>query len=124
MAVYSDLNSINPTTTQAPRLFDEDAVYQQLYNLFGTVPGEVLFVPEFGIDLEAELFELITSLSEARVFNRVVGAVELWVPQCQVNTRQTQIVGVPDENAYDMDLWFGLPGATGQLFLFQGRFTP
>jgi phage baseplate assembly protein W len=76
MAVYTDLNSINPTSTSL--LKDVESVYQGLFNLFNTTPGERLFLPEFGVDIEDILFEVIDDLTSAEIFRRIVEAVDRW----------------------------------------------
>lgn len=123
MAIYSDLNSINPTSTGQPLIVDVPCVYQALNVLFSTVPGQRLYVPEYGFTLEDELFDLIDDLTALQVYNKVVVTVTRWESRVVINTAQTTVTGFPDENRYLMDLWFAIQGVAGPLFQFKGSFT-
>ena len=46
MAFYSDLNYLKPS--KGPLLEDIDCIYQAIYSIFGTKPGQRLFRPEWG----------------------------------------------------------------------------
>lgn len=120
--VYSDLNSISPTIR--PMLVDVQSVYQALFTLFNTRPGENPFNPEFGFELEDELFELIDDLGALAVIARVVQTVKRWEPRALVDNSRTQVIPFPDENRYELDLVFELQGVSGQQFSFTGSFTP
>jgi phage baseplate assembly protein W len=120
--IYSDLNSINPTSTGQPLLADVQAVYQGLYNLFGTKPGERVFLPEFGFDLESELFEIMDDLTTTEVYRRVIETVERWEARVSLDKRATSVVPYPDENKYEVTLVFSIKGVEGQKFEFKGSF--
>jgi phage baseplate assembly protein W len=118
--IYSDLNSISPTI--APKLVGLQSIYQSLHNIFSTKLGERLFLPEFGFDLEDELFEIIDDLSSLSVFNKVVNTITRWESRVVIDTSNTQIVSFPDENKYDMTLVFTVRGQDEQRFEFRGSF--
>jgi phage baseplate assembly protein W len=121
MAVYSDLNSINPT--DFPLLTEEEAVYQSLFNIFNTTPGEALFVPEFGLDLEEELFELLDDISALQIFRKISASIERWETRVIIDSVNTIITPIPDENIFDLFLVFSIQGTDGQRFEFKGSFT-
>lgn len=121
MPIYSDLNSFNPTLKS--QLIDVQSVYQSLYNLFNTSVGERVFLSEFGFTLEDELFEVIDDITSVAVFVAVVNAIQRWESRVVIDTTRTTIVAVPDENRYDMDLYFNIQGLEETVFNFQGSFT-
>lgn len=55
MAFYSDLNYLKPS--KGPLLEDIDCIYQAIYSIFGTKPGQRLFRPEWGGSLSRYLYE-------------------------------------------------------------------
>lgn len=123
MAIYSDLNSINPT--QKPLVEDFQSVYQALIILFNTRPGEILFDPEYGIDLEEELFELMDESSADEVYNRIFNAVERYEPRAIIDNSTSKVVAVPDENRFELTLQFGIEGLSStQKFELIGSFSP
>jgi hypothetical protein len=124
VAIYSDLNSVTPTTTRSLILVDAEAVYQWLYNLFNTEVGEVPF-SDFGFILPDQVWELITTDSALLVYDAVVTSVTRWITQVQVDTALTTVTPLPDINTYDCDLVFDLQGVdnSGRKFTYQGSFT-
>lgn len=121
MPIYSDLNSLNPAVK--PLLTDVQAIYQSLYNLFNTRPGERIFLPEFGFALEDELFEVIDDITTVAVFRIVNEAISRWEGRVIIDTSRTVVTPVPDENKYELELYFSILGIEGQTFTFVGSFT-
>ena len=119
--LYSDLNSINPTAQ--PLLYDVQDINQALFNLFNTSPGERPFLPTYGIDLDDELFELITEDTAAEIYRLVVGAVARWETRVVIDNSRTEVIAKPTENAYELQLFFSIPSMNGQQFVFTGTFT-
>lgn len=121
MPIYSDLNSINPTLQ--PLLVDVADIYQSLFNLFNTSPGERLFLPEFGFLLESSLFEIIDDTTAVDVFRVVNDAINTWENRIIIDNSRTMVTPVPDENKYELDLYFSVRGLEGQTFSYKGSFT-
>ena len=115
--IYSDLNQINPTLK--PILTEIESVYQSLFNIFNTRPGERLF-SRIGIDLEEALFEIADDLSSIEIFRIVTDGIEEFEPRVLVNFTDTKIESDPNNNAFIVDLSFGIVGLEGQIFSFQG----
>lgn len=121
-AIYSDLNSFTPTLK--PLLEDIESVYQSLYNLFNTVPGERFFssIP-FGFNMDDEIFEMMDELGALQVYAKVVDTVTRWEARVQIDNSRTQVIPDPDSNTYDLNLYFEILGMDGQSFNFKGSFS-
>ena len=121
MAIYSDLNSINPT--QSPLITEVEDVYQSLMNILNTIPGDRLFNPDFGFDLEPELFELINDLTAFSVYSTVFDAVTRWESRVSVDNARSKVIPVPEKRMYELELYFNIRGISDQTFSFIGSFT-
>jgi phage baseplate assembly protein W len=122
MAIYSDINIISPTTE--PLLYDFQAVYQALITLFNTRPGEVLFNPEYGLDLSENLFDIITDLSAGVVYHQIYNAVTRFEPRVQIDNANSHVIPYPNDNMYKVDLQFSIVGLdNGQNFQLIGNFN-
>ena len=57
----SDINNTPVNRTDSKKdvklLYDEDAIYQSVKNVFNTIPGQKILNPDFGLDLRQYLFE-------------------------------------------------------------------
>lgn len=119
--IYSDLNQFNPT--KKPVLEDIEAVYQSLFNILNTRKGERLFLPEFGIDLDEQLFTLIDDVSSVELQRLIIDGIETFEPRVIIDTGQTLVTPDQDNNRFEIDLVFQIQGITDQTFSFQGAFT-
>lgn len=119
--VYSDVNSLTPTLR--PLLTDTESVYQALFNLFNTKPGDRLFQPEYGFDLENELFELIDDLGALEVLRQVFDVVQRWEPRVLIDAARSKVTPLEDQNKYELYLSFAIQGVEGQTYSFTGSFT-
>jgi phage baseplate assembly protein W len=120
MAVYRDLNCFFPTIR--PQLYDVEVIYQSLFNIFNTRPGEVLFQPDFGMPLEDELFELMDSATAFSLFSIVVNTVQRWEKRVSLDLALSKIIEYVDDNKYEMELSFTVNGMGNQLFEYRGSF--
>jgi len=118
MAVYFDLNMFAPTKKE--RLFDVEVIYQALAVLLNTRPGTWPFRPEFGIFLEEELFEFADTATALDIFRRVTDAIDKFETRVELDTSQTKITPLPDENRFDIDIHFSLPDVSEETFSISG----
>jgi phage baseplate assembly protein W len=85
----SDINNTPVNRTDSKKdvklLYDEDAIYQSVKNVFNTIPGQKILNPEFGLDLRLPLYE----------------------PRVIVN--EVNIVGRPSQNEYFIELSITIP---------------
>lgn len=121
--IYSDLNPFFPT--RKPLLEDVAAIHASLFNLFNTRKGEVLFRPDYGIDLEEQLFELMDDLTALEIFRQVVEAVSTFEQRVTIDVGSSTLVANENEGRFDLVLVFNLQGeeVDGQSFEFRGSFV-
>lgn len=115
MAIYSDLNEKKITGTLVT---DIQAIYQSIYNILNTIPGERLFLPEFGANLEGLLFELINDLTAFSILNEITNAINRWEPRVSIDYSQSSVIPVPAEFKYDAVIAFRIKGLSNQIFQF------
>lgn len=118
--IYSDLNPFNPT--QKPDLRDVEAIYASLFNILNTRKGERLFLPEFGVDLQDQLFELMDDITAVGVLREVIEGIEKFEPRVIIDSSRTTVTPKPDEGVFELVLAFELQGieSDGQTFEFRG----
>jgi phage baseplate assembly protein W len=110
VAYFRDINFFSPTTK--PEVVDAEAIRQELAMLFNTRPTERLFDPEYGIALDAYLFDLITQESADDLYFEIVAKVEKYVQSVVIDSRVSEVVPDPDNNTYTVNLYFNITGAS------------
>jgi phage baseplate assembly protein W len=104
MAIYSDLNTQNPNRN--PIITDEDSIIQALDNILLTKPTERWFVPDYGLDLEARLFELMDPTEGAILIKDISDIVALYEPRIEINAGASFISYDIDSNSYTLSITF------------------
>ena len=123
MAIYSDLNSFSPTDREL--LIDLGAIFQSIFNILNTEPGERFFEPEFGITFEDELFGLIDDISSLEIFSKITESVERFEDRVIVDFGATQVFPDPVNHRFIFDLVFDVQGLENpQQFSFRGEVNP
>jgi phage baseplate assembly protein W len=117
---YSDFNEFQ---VSGSLLYDIADIYQSIDNILNTVPGERLFLPEFGCDLERYLFQLISEETGFSILGEVVKAINRWEPRVVVNFGQSSVVPNGSENGYNCVASFVIIGLGGQQFAYQAGIT-
>jgi len=122
MSLYSDINSINPTSK--PLLEDFQSIYQALITLFNTRPGEILFNPEYGVDIEDSLFEIIDNVSASNLYNQLIIVIEIFEPRVIIDNSNSRIIAYPDKNRFELNLQYTIQGLNStQNFELVGSFN-
>ena len=75
-----------------------------------------LFNPEYGINLERILFDLISDESALDLFNEIIDAVRKFEPRVKLNMSKSDVIPDPDNNKYDVVLYFTITGFENQTF--------
>jgi phage baseplate assembly protein W len=86
------------------------AIISALNMLFGTRPGERLFLPAYGLNMEALLFEALDDTLTADAQTMLRSAVQAYVPQVQVLT--IQVNKSANNNAVSFSLSMQVLGST------------
>lgn len=95
--------------------FDLNAIKNSLRNLFNTLPGERILLPEYGADLRKFIFEPITEATASSIGRSISRAIEQWEPR--VTLDRLDIVGVADQHEYNITLILIVPFLKGLLQL-------
>jgi len=119
--VYSDLNQVDPTDDQ--QVVDISSIYQSIGNILSTPIGTRLFVPEFGSELEMLLFEPMDDITEAKIYDAVVEAIQRWEPRVLVDYGKTTVEADEDNHTYTITISFIIVGLSDQSFEYTGELT-
>ena len=115
-ATYSDLNPYTPKTD--PLLYDMDSIYQSIDNMVNTMKGQRFFRPNYGIDLEEYLFDLIDVDTCLLLIKEISEQVEENDPRINVDLPNSEIDIDPDNHRIDVYFTFKIKNSTG-LFQYQ-----
>jgi phage baseplate assembly protein W len=121
MPIYQAMNGSFPTTR--PLLYEVEAIYESLFNIFNTRPGERPFQPEFGLEIEEELFELVDNVSAFAILDKIIKAVTRWESRVTLNLAGTMVTAYPDDNKFDVVIYFRVNGLSGDSFEYRGSFV-
>lgn len=106
--LYSDLNQYTPT--ERAQVKDIEAIYQSLGNICSTQRYERLFNPDFGLDFEDELFELIDDASSLAILTKVAERVDRYEQRITLDFARTQVTPDPDNNRFEILIIFSVKG--------------
>lgn len=121
MVFYSDVNRQDNLVDG--KVYDLEAVYQSIDTILKTHPGERLFLPEFGVDLEKYLFEPMTWINEKMMFEDVVSAITRWEPRVTIHHQKSGITEDPLNHRIDIDLVFSIKGKRYDEYIYQTVLT-
>lgn len=114
MALYSDVNQSD--FLDKGQQVDEDAVQQSLHNLIRTRKGQRVFHPEYGLDIEHLLFELIDDDIAFNLRSMIKEAVTRWEPRVKISL--IKVTPDYDNNTYQLGLLYQIRGLEGRNFEF------
>lgn len=114
MPFYKDLNERTPT--QKPDLFEVQAISQNLVNIISTQKGTRPFEPNYGVNLANKLFDLMDDVSALDIFNDVIDTIKLYEPRAMLDLSQSDVVSDPDNNTYDVSIFFKIKGFENETF--------
>lgn len=115
--VYADLS---PDETQIILTVNADAILISLHNLFSTEKGERLNLPEYGLDLDDQLFELMDEATRDQILTEVYTEVIAWEPRVEMIYSMCRIEEDPDDHWYKVTLVFRLAGLENTLLKYRG----
>jgi len=119
MAFYFDLNMISPK--DRGQLFDVESIYQGITMLLNTRPGDFPFRPEFGVSLEESLFEFADNSTALDIYRIVTDAIIRFEPRVEVDNARSIVNADPDNNAFNIELYFQVPDLSEDTFEFTGE---
>jgi phage baseplate assembly protein W len=98
----------HPETKDITKKVDINAVKQSLKTLLFTQRGERLFQPDIGSPLYTLMFQLIDPITEETVRVGIENTIQSFEPR--VILEQVDIVPSPDENEYQITIFFSVVG--------------
>jgi phage baseplate assembly protein W len=111
--IYSDLDftfTKKPVTNDIALSYDETAVIRSIRNLLSTNRYERLFNPDLGSNINALLFENITSFVASTLEREISNTLSNNEPRA--NITQIVVAAKPDQNRYDVTITFFIENAT------------
>jgi phage baseplate assembly protein W len=106
---YRDVSltfSKNPVTNDVVALTGADAVKRAVRTLLMTNIGEVPFLPSFGSNLNAMLFEPIDAITTAQIDSEIRATIAAFEPRVQIIS--LTVMPSEDEQRYDVSITFAM----------------
>lgn len=94
---------------------NEDAVSQSIKNLLFTNPGERLFQPDLGSDINRTLFENISAETESLIRTYVETTIKNYEPRADLI--EVLVTAIPEMNTYSVTIVFGVVNRTEPVVL-------
>ena len=115
---YSDVNSYYLVSSQNTQVRRIDSITESIINIIGTTPGERLFFPEFGSQIQSLLFEQMNEETASRILDELIDAIQFWEPRVRVSYNESSVLPDYDNNTYYARVSYRLVEGNGQ-----GEFT-
>lgn len=99
-------------------LYDEEAIFQSIRNIFNTKPGEKILNPDFGLDLSQFLFYPINEDTGILIGDTIKNKLPIYEPRVIVDN--IDITGRPSRNEYIINLSVVIPTLNNKEQLVKG----
>lgn len=104
------INNFSRTQTTGKDIkvaYDLNAIKNSLTNLFNTLPGERLLLPDYGADLRQYVFEPITELRARSIAREIQTSISKWEPRVKITG--LDVIGIEETNEYDITITLAVP---------------
>jgi phage baseplate assembly protein W len=111
--IYSDIDftfTKKPVVGDVALSYDAQAVIRSIRNILLTRHYEKPFNPDFGSNIDAILFEMVSPLSATSLEREIRTAVENYEPRARLS--EVVVNPQPDNNSYSVSLSFYIENAT------------
>jgi phage baseplate assembly protein W len=111
--IYSDIDftfTKKPVVGDVALSYDSQAVIRSIRNILLTRHYEKPFNPDFGSNIDAILFELVSPLSATSLEREIRTSIENYEPRARLS--EVIVNPQPDNNAYSVSLSFYIENAT------------
>ena len=111
--IYSDIDftfTKKPVVGDVALSYDAQAVIRSIRNILLTRHYEKPFNPDFGSNIDALLFEMVSPLSASSLETEIRAAIDNYEPRAILN--DVVVTALPDKNAYSVSLSFYIENAT------------
>ena len=111
--IYSDIDftfTKKPVVGDVALSYDSQAVIRSIRNILLTRHYEKPFNPDFGSNIDAILFEMVSPLSATSLEREIRTSIENYEPRARLS--EVIVNPQPDNNAYSVSLSFYIENAT------------
>jgi len=111
--IYSDIDftfTKKPVVGDVSLSYDSQAVIRSIRNILLTRHYEKPFNPDFGSNIDAILFEMVSPLSATSLEREIRTSIENYEPRARLS--EVIVNPQPDKNAYSVSLSFYIENAT------------
>ena len=111
--IYSDIDftfTKKPVVGDVALSYDAQAVIRSIRNILLTRHYEKPFNPDFGSNIDAILFEMVSPLSATALEREIRTTIENYEPRARLS--EVIVNPQPDNNAYSVSLSFYIENAT------------
>ena len=111
--IYSDIDftfTKKPVVGDVALSYDAQAVIRSVRNILLTRHYEKPFNPDFGSNIDAILFEMVSPLSAASLEREIRTSIENYEPRARLS--EITVNPQPDNNSYSVSLSFYIENAT------------
>lgn len=98
----------HPVTGDLPIIRNERAINKSVRNIVQTIPGEKMFLPLFGSDVKAQLFELIDFGNASVIEDQILEALENYEPR--IDNIVVEVEPRPDRNEFEVTVIYEIVG--------------
>lgn len=100
---------VNPLSNDLIALKNENAIARSVRNIVFTVPGEKMFNPDFGTNINNSLFELLDDTSATVIKDQIEYSLSTFEPRISL----IDVIVVPDfdNNGFDVEISYRIVGA-------------
>tara|TARA_R110000868_G_scaffold169496_1_gene404496 strand:- start:185 stop:577 length:393 start_codon:yes stop_codon:yes gene_type:complete len=111
--IYSDIDftfTKKPVVGDVALSYDAQAVIRSIRNILLTRHYEKPFNPDFGSNIDAILFEMVSPLSATSLEREIRTSIENYEPRARLS--EVVVSPQPDNNSYGVSLSFYIENAT------------
>ena len=111
--IYSDIDFTfikKPVTADVALSYDEQAVIRSIRNLLSTKHYERPFNPNLGSNMDAMLFENISTATSISIQKEIESIIKNYEPRATL--QGIRVSPYPEKNAYNVNLSFYIENAT------------
>ena len=111
--IYSDIDftfTKKPVVGDVALSYDAQAVIRSIRNILLTRHYEKPFNPDFGSNIDAILFEMVSPLSATSLEREIRTSIENYEPRARLS--EVVVNPQPDNNSYSVSLSFYIENAT------------
>jgi phage baseplate assembly protein W len=100
-----------------------EALTSAVNNLFGTRPGERLWIPGYGLNMDTLVFEVLDSKTSETAQSTIRSAIEQYIPQ--VIVQGVNVNSDANNNAVSFSVVLQIRGSTpDDIFTYSASYTP